>query len=142
MAKVTVFNTNVHPLKEMFKGEEVYIEAQDYWRDKKGKIKELDQFEANDYRGQYAPVPFDGSGKMVNDPRYFKMLKIEPVDGTEIGNASTEPVGYKCMAKECKHISPSAEELEAHAKVRHAALETLILPEEEEVIKRKKSKNG
>lgn len=136
--KVKVFNLNTHPLHEIFKGEEVKIEPQDYWRDKNGNIKIMDIFEANDYKGQYAPVPFDGSGKMLNDPRYFKMLKLEPVaDGFDGEDNEPETVTFKCMAKDCNHISPSPEELTAHIKVRHPSVETLVLPEIDHVLKKK-----
>ena len=139
--KVTVFNLNTFPLKELFKGEEVEIEAQDYWRDKKGNVKHIDQFEANDFRGSYHPVPFDGSGKMVNDPRHFKMLKIEPVDHEDEATAHSKTVA-RCMAQGCKHVSPSPEELEAHTKVQHPGIETLLLPEVEEASARKKAKSA
>jgi hypothetical protein len=133
--KVRVFNANVHPLKELFKGNEVSIAPQDYWRDEKGNIKIMDIYEANDYRGQYSPVPFDGSGKMLNDPRYFKMLRLEPVsDAEEVRAAAPQ---FKCMAKECKHTASSAEELETHAKKDHANMERLVLPEEDEKKKKK-----
>ena len=136
MPKVYVKNTNVHPLRELFKGEEVVILANDFWRDKQGNKKELDIFEANDFRGQYHPTPIDGDGKMVNDPRYYKMIEMIPVDKPE-EEINTEPVGFKCMAPGCKHVSPSEEELAAHAQVRHPSLESLILPEEDARLKKK-----
>lgn len=136
--KVTVYNMNIHPLHEMFKGEEILIEPQDYWRDKKGNIKELDIYEANDFRGQYHPVPFDGSGKMINDPKHFKMLKMDPVDKMETSDDEDDAPAFKCMAKECKHVSPSSEELDAHIKVRHPAAEKLVMPEIDREIKKKK----
>ncbi len=136
--KVKIYNLNTHPLKEIFKGNEVLIEAQDYWRDKKGNIREFDIYEANDFRGQYHPVESDGSGKNTNDPKHFKMLRMDPVgDASPI--VETEPSGFKCMAAGCKHVSPSPEELEAHAKVRHADIETLILPEEDQRMRQQKS---
>lgn len=135
--KVYIKNTNVHPLKELFKGEEVNIEAGDFWRDKKGNKKELDVFEANDFRGTYHPVPFDGSGKMLNDPKYFKMIEMVPVGGSE-KDFSNETIDlHRCMVKDCKHVSPSPEELEAHTAVRHGNLEKLILPEVDQEIKRR-----
>lgn len=134
---VYVFNKNSYPLREIFKGEEVTIEANDFWRDKKGNKKEMDIFTANDFRGQYHPVPFDGSGKMVNDPKHFKMIDMIPVDATPVTHE--EIPSFKCMAKDCKHVSPSPEELEAHTKVRHASAEKLILPEEDARLAKKKS---
>lgn len=134
MAKVKVFNLNTHPLHEIFKGEEVLIESNDYWRDKKGNVKEMDIYEANDFKGQYHPVPFDGSGKMLNDPRYFKMIRMDQVEAGSMEEEDEIP-SFRCMAKECKHVSPSSEELEAHIKVRHPTVETLILPDEDKAIR-------
>src|SRR4051812_31473195 len=108
MPKVKVFNDNIHPLEEMFKGEKVYIAAKDFWRDKAGNIKEMDIYEANDYRGQYAPVPFDGSGKMIDDAKYYKIIKMIPVDTDLEEEEEDDTPTYKCMAKECKHVSPSS----------------------------------
>lgn len=131
--KVKVFNENVFPLKQYFKGEDIEIEPEDYWRDKKGKIKEIDQFEANEFRGAYLPVPVDGSGKMVNEPRYHKKIRIEAIDY----DAPTVIDIPKCMAQGCKHVAVSQEALAIHTRDKHPGIETLILPEQEEVIQRK-----
>lgn len=140
MAKVTVFNLNSHPLHELFKGEEVLIEANDYWRDKKGNVKELDIYEANDFRGQYHPVPFDGSGKMINDPKHFKMLRMDKVGEEASDTTEDDTPTFKCMAAQCKHTSPSSEELAAHIKVRHPSAETLVLPDEDKAIRARQKK--
>lgn len=137
--KVYLKNTNNYPLRELFKGEEVLISANDFWRDKGGEKKELDIFEANDFRGQYHPVPFDGSGKMINDPKHFKMIEMIPVPGQDGVPTELKPT-YKCMAKECKHVSPSPEELEAHTNTRHPEVEKLILPDEDSRISARKNK--
>lgn len=138
--KVYVYNLNKYPLREQFKGEEVTIEAEDFWKDKKGIRKAVDIYEANDFRGQYHPVPVDGSGKMVNDPKHYKMIKMVPVEDPDDVVIKDEIPAFKCMAKECKHVSPSQEELEAHTKVRHPSIETLILPEEDAQLSRKAKK--
>lgn len=141
--KVRIKNTNCHPLHELFKGEEVKIEAGDYWRDKSGKVKEIDIFEANDFRGTYKPVPFDGSGKMLEDPKYYKKILMEPVcDESDVSDDEDDSPVFKCMAKECKHISPSSEELDAHIKVRHPSAERLVLPEVDKEMKRHKAKKS
>lgn len=134
--KVKVFNDNVHPLNEMFKGEKMSIAAKDYWREADGRIKVMDVFEANDYRGQYAPVPFDGSGKMIGDPRYFKMIKMEIVDG----DITTSIPSHKCMAKECRFVGSTESELTQHLNSQHASIEKLVLPEQDAEISKKKAK--
>jgi len=134
--KVFIKNINGYPLRELFKGEEVTIAANDFWRDKGGKKKELDIYEANDFKGQYHPVACDMSGKMINDPKHYKMLELIPVDASEVKTESDSPA-YRCMAKDCKHVSPSAEELEAHTKTRHSNIDRLILPEEDAKLPKK-----
>lgn len=133
-AKVFIYNDNIYPLREMFKGEEVTIQANDYWRDKKGEKKEFDLFEANDFRGTYHPVPCDMSGKMLDDAKHYKKIKMIP---TEVDTAKEDAPAFKCMAPDCKHISPSPEELEAHTSVRHANIDKLILPDEDSRLKQK-----
>jgi hypothetical protein len=135
MNKVYIFNKNDYPLREIFKGEEVTILAKDYWRDKQGNKKELDLFEANDFRGQYHPVPMDMSGRMINDPRNYKMIDMIPVEGAATVMDTTP--AYRCMARDCKHISPSPEELEAHTKARHGGLDKLALPDEDARLNKK-----
>lgn len=138
MNKVRVFNYNHHPLQETFKGDKVEIEANDYWRDKKGAPKEIDLFEANDFRGQYRPVPFDGSGKMIDDPKYHKKIRLEPVgEGT---TGADTPI-FKCMAPACKFVGTSDKELATHSEAAHPAAERLVLPEQDFEIT-KKAKTG
>lgn len=133
--KVFVKNDNVYPLREIFKGEEITIDSGDFWRDKKGNKREVDIFEANDFRGQYHPVPIDGSGQMLkDDPKYHKKISMHPVNDVTLVQAPT----FKCMAPDCAHVSPSPEELEAHTNVRHASIDKLILPEEDAEIVHKK----
>jgi len=137
--KVTVFNLNTHPLDEMFKGEEVHIAPQDYWRDKKGKIKEVDHYEAIEFKGQYRPMPFDGSGKRVEDSKFFKMLRIEPVD-QETHDTDDDVPSFKCMARECRFVGTTEKELSAHVQARHADAETLVLPDEDKAIRVRKKR--
>jgi hypothetical protein len=138
--RVAVFNYNNWPVKELFKGEEVEILANDYWRDKTGNIKVMDIFEANDYRGQYKPVPFDGSGKMIDDPKYHKKIRLEPWG--EQHKAEEKQV-YRCMMKECSKtaVFSTEEELTNHIKGKHPGADTLVLPEVEADISAKRSKH-
>lgn len=139
--KVYVYNANTYPHRATFKGEEITLGAKDYWKDKDGSKKVFDIYEANDFKGQYSAVPCDGSGKMVPDPKYFKIIELHPVPNTESDSVLKidEATGFKCMALNCKHVSPSAEELEAHTNVRHPGMDKLILPEEDARLKAKKA---
>lgn len=132
--KVYVFNDNTHPLDELFKGEPIHIDPKDYLRDKSGNKKVMDIFEANDYRGQYKAVPFDGSGKMLDDAKYHKKVKLIPIDAEQ--KIEPQP-GHLCMHKGCSHVSPSPEELEAHTRVKHPNTETLSLPDQDVKLNRK-----
>ena len=121
MANAMVYNDNVHDFKSIFKGDKVFIKAKGYWLDDSGKPKVMDLYEANDFRGTYHPVAVDGSG--VPDPKSYKMIKIEMIKEA----AKQEMQSHVCM--QCKHSSPSPEELEAHINVRHADAVKLGLPD-------------
>lgn len=64
---VKVWNDNVHPHKEMFKGVEITIPP--------GGSVEMDYIEAVEFKGQFTPPKTDGSGKP--DPRFFKKIRVE-----------------------------------------------------------------
>lgn len=127
--RVKVWNDNNHELKELFKGDKVSIPA-------KGFI-EMEFYEAHEFKGQYHPQPVDNDGKLLQDSKYFKIIRIEPIDGTKKEEVQSSHV---CM--QCKHMSPSSEELEAHVKVRHSSAARLELPAEDEVIAAKKRGPG
>lgn len=131
MPKVKVWNRNTHDLKSMWKGDPIEIKA--------GQYTEMDFYDAHEFKGQYHPVPCDAAGKLLaDDRRYWKILEIEPVGGKAGEEAKTE--AHVCM--QCKHASPSPEELEAHIKVRHADASRLVLPEEDREIAKKVKKTG
>lgn len=113
-------------LKEMFKGNPIEIPA--------GAFIEMEFYEAHEFRGQYHPQPLDNNGMMMNDPRYFKMIRIEPLSTHGVSVPVTE--AHVCMS--CKHSSPSPEELEAHIKVRHHNADRLTLPEVDAVVAKNK----
>lgn len=68
MARVKVWNLNVHEHKEEFKGVMLEIPA-------KGFI-EMDWEDAVQFRGQYTPMLIKADG--THDPRGFKMIKVDP----------------------------------------------------------------
>lgn len=68
MPIVKVYNDNVHPHKERFKGEMIEIPA-------KGSI-DMEYEEAIEFKGQFtglAPLAPNGAP----DPRFFKMIRVE-----------------------------------------------------------------
>lgn len=66
-ALVKVWNDNVHPHSERFKGKEITIPA-------KGYI-EMDFIDAVDFQGQFTSMKKLGTG--ADDPRGFKMIRVE-----------------------------------------------------------------
>ena len=103
MSQVAVFNDNIYPYKETFRGTEIEIKE-------KGHIM-MDEDEAKLFLGQYAPPVLDADGNQM--PQGFKMLKI-------LGKEKLErrlPQTFKCnaCALECK----SQEDLEAHIIAAH-----------------------
>lgn len=68
MPKVSVFNDNIHPYTERFKGDDITIPA-------KGSI-EMDWEEAVQFAGQMGRgiAPIGGDGRP--DARYFKMIRV------------------------------------------------------------------
>jgi hypothetical protein len=67
MARVKVWNDNVHPHTEMFKGEKIHIEPKQY--------VEMDYEEAVEFKGQFTGMKMRGDG--TDCPTGFKMIRIE-----------------------------------------------------------------
>lgn len=130
MSKVRVFNDNVHDFKATFKGDPIFIKAKSYLLEKTGEPREMDIYEANEFRGDYHPITIGGDDQP--DPRSFKMIKIE-----KIGESVSVIPEHVCM--QCKHKSPSAHELDAHVKYTHADSATVSIPELDAKQKRAKA---
>lgn len=97
MPLVKVFNDNIYPHKERFKGEMVEIPA--------GGYVEMEWEEAMDFRGQFTGIaPIGANG--APDERFFKKIRVEPLKEPIFKDASLiDPVTGR------KHSS--AEELRA-----------------------------
>lgn len=130
MQKVKVFNENVFDFKSNFKGDPVFIKAKSYWKNEDGTDRIMDIFEANDFRCDYHPIKLNGDGKQ--DPETFKMIRIEKVD-----QEAAAPVMSEHTCNLCKHKSPSAHELDAHIKFKHAEAALTSIPEEDAKPKKK-----
>lgn len=126
MANVQVWNDGDYDLVEIFKGDKITIKAHTF--------KIMEQFEANDYRGQYYPMVLDASG--LQDPRSYKKIRIVPiVDGKP---ESKEEAAHVCMACNKKYESDPV--LRAHIDTAHADVETLVLHQEDEIIAAKRGR--
>lgn len=82
---VKVVNDNVHPYREKFRGQDIYIEP-------KGFIK-MDLHDANLFLGTMPPnIEVDANG--IQKPTSYKKLRIEKM-GAE--DTRTETKTFKCM---------------------------------------------
>lgn len=106
MPLVKVWNKNIHPLEERFKGEMIRIPA--------GGCRVMDEEEAYQYKGQFKPIILDADGG--HDARGFKILLIEPHDGTE-PKVETKVDAMACMG--CTYVGSSKADLEEHQNVMH-----------------------
>lgn len=119
--KVQVVNDNVHPYREKFRGQEIFIAP-------KGSI-EMDMNEAHLFLGTMPPnIEVDGSG--IQKPTSYKMLRIE------MGGAKAPaPVSkFKCMA-DGKEFNSQAE-LDAYIAENHT--ETMVDEDAKEKVVAKK----
>lgn len=98
MSKVRVYNDNIYPHREKFKGEDLNIPP-------KGFI-ELDFFDAVELKGQYTPIIVDGGGAPL--PQSFKMLRIVEPDGFKLEESK------KIICNSCGQNFDSAKELDDH----------------------------
>ena len=104
--QVRVYNDNVHPYREKFKGDEIQIPS-------KGFI-EMDYFEAVEFRGSWSPIIVDGGG--APKPESFKMLRIvKPEDVVH-----EEVKKHQCHS--CGKEFETPEVLDKHITEFHASL--------------------
>lgn len=106
MAKVKVWNDNVHDYKENFRGVEVFIKAKSF--------VEMEEMEAIKFRGNFSPVEVDHDGQPL--PRSYKMIRIEKIGDGQL----TEEKGFPCMA--CGKSYESEKVLNAHIEEKHSEL--------------------
>lgn len=106
MPMVRVYNENVHPYNETFKGTKIHIPA-------KGNANnwvEMDEDEANLFLGSFSPPIIDADGG--HDPRGYKMLKI--VGETGWAKKQSE---WTCQA--CKYEASNEKDLNEHIDAKH-----------------------
>jgi hypothetical protein len=103
MAKVRVWNDNVHPYKEEFRSHKVDIAP--------GKFMIMEEDEAIMLLGNYSPIITDGDGLAL--PTSYKMLHIEKISDDD---AKASPVQI-CAA--CSYKASSEKDLEEHVDANH-----------------------
>jgi hypothetical protein len=118
---VKVWNDNVYPHKETFKGEEINIPA--------GSFVEMDYIEAVEFKGQFTAPKTDASGKP--DAKFFKKIRVEqpkePIfkDAPNVLHATGQRADSmaelmqmaKAFAQSNPHLVASDPELDAEGKV-------------------------
>jgi hypothetical protein len=130
MPRVKVWNDNSHVLKETFKGDPIEI--------KPHQCIEMEFFEAHEFKGQYHMQPLDAMGKIIDDPKYRKMVRIEKIEDGD--SDETETKAHTCMS--CKKSYESEPVLKAHIETAHSNQSRLELPEVDHEIKKKTKKVG
>lgn len=70
MGQVKIINDNIHPHKELFRGDMIDIEP--------GGFVIMDEDDARLFRGQAIPIKKDA--QEVQDPRSYKILRVVPLE--------------------------------------------------------------
>lgn len=117
--QVKVWNDNTHDLVELFKGNKVMIPAKSFI--------EMEYYEAGEFKGQYHPRPVDNDGKMVDDAKHYKMVRIEKPTDKAVPIKAVG--GFACM--KCQQAYQAQDELDFHVKSKHADAARLELPEQD-----------
>jgi hypothetical protein len=124
MALVKVWNDNVHPYREEFRDQKIYIPA-------KGYI-EMQLDEAQLFKGSFAPVPVDADGNPT--PEGFKMIRIEQIAE---GASAPEVKATVCMA--CAKDCASVKALQDHIFADHKDI-AVVDEEAEKALKTRRTK--
>lgn len=104
MAKVRVYNDNVHTFTQKFMDENIEIEP--------GKFILMDEHRAVKFKGHYSPIELDGNGQPM--PTSFKMIRLEKIGPDEKPRAI-----FKCMACEAPEFQDQVA-LDAHIDSKHS----------------------
>lgn len=98
MGQARVWNKNIFPYKEKFKGEEIYIPAN-------GSII-MDLEDAINFKGSYSTIKVDGGNRPL--PESYKKIVVEVIDPGQ----AVEISKLKCQA--CGVIATDKDNLDAH----------------------------
>jgi hypothetical protein len=123
MPNVRVWNDNIYPYKEVFKGDKIYIEPKQYI--------EMNEEDAKAFRGTFAPMVFDADGN--DTPQGYKMIRIEKI--TSEPSPSIKVDDLLCLV--CKYKASSKADLSEHLKTHSGQIVVDELAEKEMQAKRK-----
>jgi hypothetical protein len=123
MGLVRVWNDNVHPYEEVFKGDKIFIPSKQFI--------EMDENEAIQFKGTFKSPVLNVDG--VHMPEGFKMIRVEKI----LNDSSAIKVDeLQCVA--CKYKAESKADLAEHLKTHSDQI--LIDEIAEEELKSKKGK--
>jgi hypothetical protein len=116
MAMVKVWNDNIYPHVEKFKGKEIHIASKDFI--------EMDYDDAKQFQGQYKAPVISGQG---HDPRGFKKIRVDnppvvradPLMNHANGSVAANEDEFKASIKEYAHLAVREEKV-AENKLRKA----------------------
>lgn len=106
MAKVKVWNDNIHDYKEKFRDENILIKSKSFI--------EMEEDQANIFRGTFCSFVLDGDGNHTD--KGFKMIRIEKIGPSEM-KASDH---FTCHV--CQYEAVSGAGLDEHLQATHAHL--------------------
>lgn len=125
MAMYRVWNDNVHPYKETFKGDKIEIGAK--------KFIEMSEDDAYQFKGTFSPMVLDADGN--DTPLGYKMIRLEKITAD---SALPEVDELRCLACGFKASSPGV--LDLHAKESHADQVVVDEVAEAEIKSRKRAR--
>ena len=126
--QVKVWNDNIHPYSEDFRGQIIKIPAKSFIL--------MDEGDAHLFRGSFAPIQVDGDGNPVAEG--FKMIRIEKADDQSSAPRVEEPKKHICMS--CKYEASSEKDLSEHIDSNHKSEIVVDAEAEREMARRAKSK--
>jgi uncharacterized C2H2 Zn-finger protein len=103
MNNVRVYNDNVYPYRENFRGNQIDIPP--------GGYIDMDYYEAIDFRGTYCPIKTDGGGKPLAES--FKLIRIVQPENFQAEDAKRN------ICNSCGKSFPNAKDLEDHINENH-----------------------
>lgn len=93
--RARVWNDNAYPHQENFKGKVISIASKEF--------VEMDYDDAKELEGQFTPIRTDGEKNPL--PQYFKMIRVEPINGSE------KPLPERFVCHATGKVAGSADEL-------------------------------
>lgn len=109
MSTVKLWNRNVHPFSQDFRGEKITIPA--------GGYIEMDYSDAVAFKSKLSPVYFNGQG--VQDPKSYKMLEVDGLPSHDITT-----VAFKSHIDGSLHATKEARDAYEVALTKEAGVDT------------------